>query len=412
MRRIDTASSAVTAPTIPSQQSKKFWQDTVPTGGTIVPAWWLHQLDLEIENLIIAGGLTPSNTVHTQIRDAVNALISAAVSGVANLGKNTILGGDFATNPWQRGTSFVGVASGDYTADRWFYNEVGITVSDVTRVTGESVGRNALRLQITTAMPSPGASDNVNMFQRIEGFNIVPLLAGAVFSMRVRSNITGILAIAFVNDGNDRSFVAEVDITAANTFQDVLIVIPAFDTGGTWDYTNGNGLDVVISMAAGTSLETTAGSWQTGNFISTSNAINRAATIGNYIEFDQVQMEKGASKTDFEARPVGQELHFCHRYFELTGVGHTGVINTATSIQISFDYFAVKRAVPTITLNLTTGIEIDDGLGNFVSGASSPTIPNFDEKGCNVSMDGFTGLTVGRVATMQSSDVIAIDAEL
>lgn len=78
MRRIDTSSSAASPPTIPSEQTKKFWQDTVPTGGTIVPAWWLHQLDFEIENLILAGGLTPSNTVHTQIRDAVQAIADAA----------------------------------------------------------------------------------------------------------------------------------------------------------------------------------------------------------------------------------------------------------------------------------------------------------------------------------------------
>lgn len=78
MRRIDTSDAAVSAPTIPAQQTIKFWQDTVATGGTIVPAWWLHQLDLEIENLIVAGGLTPSNTVHTQIRDAVQAIADAA----------------------------------------------------------------------------------------------------------------------------------------------------------------------------------------------------------------------------------------------------------------------------------------------------------------------------------------------
>jgi len=34
--------------------------------------------------------------------------------------RNAIIGGDFDTNPWQRGVgNFVGVADGVYTADRW-----------------------------------------------------------------------------------------------------------------------------------------------------------------------------------------------------------------------------------------------------------------------------------------------------
>src|SRR5216683_554118 len=75
-----------------------------------------------------------------------------SVSGVATLAapagvggtqlafpRNIVDGGDFTTNPWQRGTSFTGIANTPtYTADRWF--AVGgasssISVSQVTGVT-------------------------------------------------------------------------------------------------------------------------------------------------------------------------------------------------------------------------------------------------------------------------------------
>ena len=67
----------------------------------------------------------------------------AAPAGVGGsqlaLPRNIIDGGDFTTNPWQRGTSFTGIAgAATYTADRFF--AVGgasssISVSQVTGIT-------------------------------------------------------------------------------------------------------------------------------------------------------------------------------------------------------------------------------------------------------------------------------------
>ena len=44
-----------------------------------------------------------------------------------------IIGGYFGLNPWQRGTSFAGVADGTYTADRFVYNKVGTMVHTISK---------------------------------------------------------------------------------------------------------------------------------------------------------------------------------------------------------------------------------------------------------------------------------------
>src|SRR5947209_5838232 len=86
---------------------------------------------LQVQNLT-AGTMSVSGTA---------TLAAPAEVGGSQLAfpRNIIDGGDFTTNPWQRGTSFTGIASTlTYTADRFF--AVGgasssISVSQVTGVT-------------------------------------------------------------------------------------------------------------------------------------------------------------------------------------------------------------------------------------------------------------------------------------
>ena len=54
----------------------------------------------------------------TALIDAVRGFLRPQLLGRPTM-RNLITGGDFTTNPWQRGTSFAAVANGTYTADRW-----------------------------------------------------------------------------------------------------------------------------------------------------------------------------------------------------------------------------------------------------------------------------------------------------
>lgn len=91
MRRIDVPSAAAVAPTPPAAGTEGFFTNGNPATGTPateVPDWFLNMVQEELRAVVVAGGLTPSKTVWTQLRDALAALYGG--------------GGNLAANGWQR----------------------------------------------------------------------------------------------------------------------------------------------------------------------------------------------------------------------------------------------------------------------------------------------------------------------
>lgn len=110
MFKIDVGSAAASLPAPAAAGTPGFFTDGDPvagTPGTIVTADFMNMTMMELLNLVAAGGLTPSKTTYTQVRDAVLALTTAQsgnVSGIiqysttatlnpADAGKVVILGG-------------------------------------------------------------------------------------------------------------------------------------------------------------------------------------------------------------------------------------------------------------------------------------------------------------------------------
>src|SRR5258708_16104390 len=62
--------------------------------------------------------------------------------GVNVFRKNAIIGGDFDTNPWQRGNAFVGIGVNNVAADRWKYDKNGTMIEDARN----TVDRKSTRL--------------------------------------------------------------------------------------------------------------------------------------------------------------------------------------------------------------------------------------------------------------------------
>src|SRR5258706_7034352 len=118
----------------------------------------------------------------TQGDDELRAL-KAYIQTLAGLGvginffrKNAIIGGDFDTNPWQRGINFVGIADTLFCADRWQYRKSGAVIEDISKVpdapTVAQAGKlyiNALQMNITTADVAIAAGDFDYIVQVIEG---------------------------------------------------------------------------------------------------------------------------------------------------------------------------------------------------------------------------------------------------
>lgn len=86
MYQIDTSSAALVEPVPAAPGTAGFFTDGDPVLGvpaTQVSADWLNDVQDELINVILAGGLTPSKTVHTQLRDAVKKIVEIVAGGSA-----------------------------------------------------------------------------------------------------------------------------------------------------------------------------------------------------------------------------------------------------------------------------------------------------------------------------------------
>lgn len=257
----------------------------------------------------------------------------------------------------QRGTSFAAIANATYSLDRWVFGNSSsavLTASQQGDVPSENEFQNSLRFTVTTADTSIAAGDQASISQCIEGFNVRDLI-GRTFtlSFRVRSSKTGIHCVAFRNVAGDRSYVAEYIINSANTWEYKTVTVSGgLITTGTWDWTNGNGVSVSFTLAAGSTFKTTAGAWQTGNLLATANQVNCLDTVGNIFAITGIQLEVGSVATSFEHRPYGAELALCQRYYEVVSFGNRSngspVWGHSTPESIVVSFKQEKRITPTV----------------------------------------------------------------
>lgn len=290
--------------------------------------------------------------------------------------KNLMINGNF--DVWQRGTSWVAPASNTPTADRFAYWKVGAMVhtvaqsSDVPTPAESGVKSNySYHLTLTTPDNSIAAGDYTALLYSVEGYDFARIAQKPmVFSFWVKATTTGIYCVSFRNASpSDRSWVSEYTINSANTWEKKVIKIDASPSAGNWDYTDGVGLRVVFSLAAGTNFQTTADAWQTGLFFCTSNGVNGVATGSTNFRIAQVQLEEGDVATDFELKEFNDELKGCQRYFEKnfdlttapadlntnTARPGNGAASTNTKISIPIIYKVRKRSAPTITFYSDSG---------------------------------------------------------
>lgn len=305
------------------------------------------------------GVTTPGITAPTT---SLGSLNGGQLSGM----RNKIINGKMEIS--QRGTSFPAIADGAYSVDRFKWDNTSaavVTVSQQSDVPSGNEFQNSLRVAVTTADASIAAGDIANIQQSIEGYNARDLV-GRTFTLSfwVRSSKTGTHCLAFRNSGTDRSYIAEYSVSATNTWEQKVITISGgLTTAGTWNWTNGAGLQVRWILAAGSSFQTTAGAWQTGNFLSTSNQVNCLDTVGNIFAITGVQLEVGTVATPFEHRQYGAEVALCQRYYETGAVLTYGFGNNSNTAPIKIPvFFSVeKRATPTVTapsMTLTNVISI------------------------------------------------------
>jgi hypothetical protein len=281
----------------------------------------LNELDTEKAPLA-SPALTGTPTAPTAAADTNTTQLATTAYVMSSLRrKNAIINGDFPV--WQRGTSFAGISSGTYAADRWVYNGSGAFQHTLSRSTDVPTAAQAGRLfnfsllaDCSVADAAVAATDVLAIEQRVEGYNWLPLAQRPVtLSFWVKATKTGTYCVALTNSAGDRSYVAEYTVNATNSWEQKTITITASPSAGGWDYTTGIGVTVRFVLMAGSNYQTTPNLWNAGNFFATANQVNACDNTANDFRITRVQLEAGSVATEFEQRTFNEEFALCQRYY-------------------------------------------------------------------------------------------------
>ncbi len=305
----------------------------------------------------------PEVSLNANIQDVLNTAISApqvadiiAYNGTSWINtqqiglRNLTPAGDFYLNPFQNGkgrffapnSSYedfqygTSILSGQRIADRFF------TEFSMGAPLDTGIGRGIVYLsndlsglgkpltpyiQIkpwgTAFVPvTPTASQYFTTFRTvIEGYDFTrisdrPFTISFWASWVGNPNSTACLSIT--NFNKDRSIV--FDVPLSNGQRVYSITVPAINRaviGGLWNMSNNIGLDIRLTLAAGSSHRTpTTGSWVTGDFRASSNITNPFTGSSATLAFSQIQVIPGSNAVLAYPETATSVLRHCQRYYE------------------------------------------------------------------------------------------------
>jgi hypothetical protein len=330
--------------------------------------------------------------------------------------KNRIINGAMVIDQRNAGASVtINSTAATYTLDRFMgFGQATDGVFTIQQDASAPEGfKNSLKVTVTTADASIGASQVYAFGQVLEGFNVSDFDFGTAsakpvtVSFWVRSSLTGTFGGVLKNDAT-YSYPFTYAISAANTWEYKTVTI-AGQTAGTWATNSSAGMRLFWTLGAGSSLTATANTWAASQQFKPTGAVDVIATSGATFYITGVQLEKGSTATSFDYRPYGTELVLCQRYGLFVPRGAFGRAGSATQI-IFFTSFNMRSA-PTASL-LSGSVVADNGSASAT--ATSPTNDGISasDNGVRLFIGGFSGLTTGTVFPVNSGDKMFLSAEL
>ncbi len=232
----------------------------------------------------------------------------------------------------QRNVGNVVAAPGGLVIDRWTVSKGGtMAISAGQRPAAASevllpgtsfaISRSFLRITLTTAQASLGASDNINVYSQIEGpqFRELQYDAHSV-SVLVRSSVAGLnFGIALRDASTTTKSLSKLGtIPLANTWTLLTFPnLPVFPAGNFTTAPGSMSYYFGICLAAGTTFAAPANdTWQSGNFIGAVGQNNFAASaVNSTFDVAFVQHEPGAVCSTLMDKPFSQNLDECQRYY-------------------------------------------------------------------------------------------------
>ena len=335
-----------------------------------------------------AAAITVNNT------DGTCTANITSLNGGQFANRNKLINGGMTVS--QRATSFTtGDNAEHFSADRWvLYAQNTGSRFTITQSTDTPDGfGNSVKIDCTTADTSLASNEEVQFYQKIEGFNTQDFAKGTsaakqyTLSFYVKTNKTGTYIVRLLGRDNTASHVAASYTVSDSNWNRYTITFPADTTSGRGDNNdNGEALRVVWWLVAGSgvnsgSLQTTwANSSDTG---AATGQVNFADSTSNDFFITGCQLEVGSVATDFEHRSFAQELALCQRYCQVhVNPPLCGVVpDNGSRVYVAQTILPVKmRTTPTLSASNTGssgGQRVNDGgtaaVFSSILGSAYPT---------------------------------------
>lgn len=344
--------------------------------------------------------------------------------------KNVFINGSM--DVWQRANtplSLSGTVALTYTADRWGFAAsmtaaAAVTIQRMERSAGASFVptlaqagvflTNSLGISVGGAMASLNAGTFAVVGQKVEGYTYRQLAQKPMaLSFWVNSRQTGTYCVAIQNGAQSLSCVLPFSVSSVATWEKKTFQIPKAPSTGTWDYSNGAGLIVWITLAAGANAQGGAGNWTAANILATNAQTNFLASAGNLFMVTGLQLEEGNQFTPLEPIDVPEEINRCNRYCQtIVGNGaiqYLGFASNGTNSFFQFDLQGSMRAAPTAVFpaigNMATGTPNGS---TFTLSAASLSSANPQRVTLEFIQTGAGSLTAGQGAWLELTNAIQI----
>jgi len=306
----------------------------------------------KIENTATAdGGIAIDASGHVQI-DGQQLPTAGALSS-----RNRIINGAMVHDQRNAGSSVtINSSNALYSLDRFQSRiEQATAAMTVQQSTTAPAGHAYSLLHTVTNTTAPAAGNRVHTRQIIEGYNIADLGWGSAnaqtitLSFWVRSSVTGLFGVGFINSAENRSYVGTYTVNTADTFEYKTITVDG-DTSGTWLTNNSNGIRVTFDLGSGTNFNaTSADAWEAKEACRTSSCVNFQQNSGATLYLTGVQLEVGEKATPFEHRSYGDELARSERYYQVAEGGYFGPSVNGANNAGKIYFRTVMRAAATVT---------------------------------------------------------------
>jgi hypothetical protein len=316
-----------------------------------------------------------------------------------------------------------------YVVDGWQVHKAGTMTIVAQQVADAPPGlSNSLKISVTNASGTLGATDYCVVHQSFEGFRTARLAFGTgnaqpiSFGFWTKIHRAGTYGgVAYNGTGSQRSYPFTFTQNVADAWEFKTVTIPG-DTSGSWvGATNGIGLQILLSLAAGSTYQGAAGAWSTNAYLGTSGQTNGTAATSDLFQVTGFILLPGlelpsASRAPFIMRPYDQEFENCQRYlWGIFGVGSAplgiGYFQGSNPFGVTVFNPRTMRAAPSVVISGNWNMNQNGTPSALTALAAFNASQRSFEIGGS-SAGSYSNGTAARMDSVDSSSVLKVDARL